>query len=203
MSFVGLDPQAALDLVARFDRAVQDLGGHAQVIDNLFAQAGHPGESGAPGTMRNAAAWAAYRSRDLKARIDKVLVADSGAAGATPNGFRFANQAEAEKAGKDEAKKIKGLLDGGKYKQLEAELAKVKQYANDPNFAAAFIDRGVAYARKGDNNRAIVDYNEAIRLDPKNALAFCNRGRAKLQINETSGNADIAKARELDASSCR
>src|SRR5262249_57323756 len=50
---------------------------------------------------------------------------------------------------------------------------------------------------------AIADYNEAIRLDPKNALAFCNRGNAKLKIEETSGNADIAKARQLDASICR
>jgi TPR repeat len=52
-------------------------------------------------------------------------------------------------------------------------------------------------------HRAIADYNEAIRLDPKNALTFCNRGQAKLNINEASGNEDIAKARQLDASSCR
>ena len=62
--------------------------------------------------------------------------------------------------------------------------------------------RGNAYGRKGDHDRAIADYNEAIRLDPKYALSFCNRGRTKLKINEASGNADIAKARELDASIC-
>ena len=46
MTFVGLDPQAALDLVARFDRAVQDLEQHAQVIEGLFAQAGRDGVQG-------------------------------------------------------------------------------------------------------------------------------------------------------------
>jgi tetratricopeptide (TPR) repeat protein len=52
----------------------------------------------------------------------------------------------------------------------------------------------VLYVHKGDNDRAIADFNEAIRLDPNNALAFCNRGRAKLNIKDASGNADIAKA---------
>jgi TPR repeat len=52
---------------------------------------------------------------------------------------------------------------------------------------------------KARTNRAIADYDEAIQLDPKSALAFCNRGRAKLQVNEPSGNVDIATARRLDA----
>jgi tetratricopeptide (TPR) repeat protein len=56
---------------------------------------------------------------------------------------------------------------------------------------------------KGDYDRALADYNEAIRLDPNDALAFCNRGRAKRNINDVSGRADIAKARKLDASACR
>jgi hypothetical protein len=52
-------------------------------------------------------------------------------------------------------------------------------------------------------DRAMADYNEAIRLDPKNPYAFCERGRLKLKINVASGNPDIEKARELDASICR
>jgi serine/threonine-protein kinase len=66
-----------------------------------------------------------------------------------------------------------------------------------------FNNRGFLYFKKGDTRRAIADFDEAIRLDPKSALAFCNRGNAKLKIKETSGNADIAKARQLDASICR
>jgi tetratricopeptide (TPR) repeat protein len=32
--------------------------------------------------------------------------------------------------------------------------------------------RGLAYRAKGDNDRAIADYNEAIRLDPRLAQAY-------------------------------
>jgi cytochrome c-type biogenesis protein CcmH/NrfG len=56
---------------------------------------------------------------------------------------------------------------------------------------------------KGDYDRAVADYNEAIRLDPNNAVAFCNRGRVKRNIHDASANADIAKAKQLDASVCR
>jgi tetratricopeptide (TPR) repeat protein len=80
----------------------------------------------------------------------------------------------------------------------------------DPKNAIAFYNRGVAYDRKGDYDRAIADYNETIQLDPKNSQAInflvthlCRRGKATLKINETSGNADIAKARELRPSACR
>ena len=73
----------------------------------------------------------------------------------------------------------------------------------DPKSSLAFRNRGDIYRNKGDHDRAIADYNEAIRLDPNNALAFCKRGRAKLNSNDLSGNADIAKANQLDASVCR
>src|SRR5207302_10071721 len=44
--------------------------------------------------------------------------------------------------------------------------------------AAAYYNRGNAYAAKGDHAAAIADYDEAIRLEPKSALAFNNRGTA-------------------------
>ena len=80
----------------------------------------------------------------------------------------------------------------------------------DPTNAIAFYNRGVAYDRKNDYDRAIADYNETIQLDPKNSQAInflvtnlCRRGKATLKINEPSGYADIAKARELRPSACR
>jgi tetratricopeptide (TPR) repeat protein len=48
----------------------------------------------------------------------------------------------------------------------------------DPDYAAAFKDRGNAYRRKHEYDRAIQDYDEAIRLKPDYALAFNNRGLA-------------------------
>jgi tetratricopeptide (TPR) repeat protein len=68
----------------------------------------------------------------------------------------------------------------------------------NPNLALAFAHRGFAYEQKGDYNRAMSDYDKAIQIDPKRAFAYCKRGTAKLKINDSSGNADIAKARQLD-----
>jgi lipoprotein NlpI len=44
--------------------------------------------------------------------------------------------------------------------------------------AITFNNRGNAYQSKADYQRAIQDYDEAIRIDPDSALAFNNRGSA-------------------------
>ena len=44
--------------------------------------------------------------------------------------------------------------------------------------AIAFQNRGIAYLGKGDTDRAIQDYDQAIKLDPKYANAFNSRGIA-------------------------
>jgi lipoprotein NlpI len=44
----------------------------------------------------------------------------------------------------------------------------------------AFDNRGNAYHDEGNNDRAIADYNEAIRLNPKSSLAYFARGRSYL-----------------------
>src|SRR6266478_6639873 len=46
------------------------------------------------------------------------------------------------------------------------------------NLAVAFSTRGSAYNAKGDNDRAIQDTDQAIRLNPNNATAYYNRGNA-------------------------
>ena len=48
----------------------------------------------------------------------------------------------------------------------------------DPRNDGAFVNRGIAFRRVGDVDRAIRDYDEAIRLNPRAADAFNNRGNA-------------------------
>jgi len=47
-----------------------------------------------------------------------------------------------------------------------------------PNLAVAFMNRGLAYKKKGQWDRAIADYSEAIRLNSGDAEIFNNRGNA-------------------------
>ena len=65
--------------------------------------------------------------------------------------------------------------------------------------AAFYSNRAAAYHDKGDLDRAVADLNEAIRLDPKLAMAFNNRGAA---YNEQGDNdraiADYNEAIRID-----
>jgi lipoprotein NlpI len=60
--------------------------------------------------------------------------------------------------------------------------------------ASAYYNRGNAHAAKGDPGAAIADYDEALKLDPKNARALANRGTA----HGEKGDADAAMA-DFDA----
>ena len=63
-----------------------------------------------------------------------------------------------------------------------------------------YHNRGVAYREKGDTDRAIADYTEAIRLDPKHAEAHVNRGQAYSLKREGTDRAiaDFTEAIRLD-----
>jgi tetratricopeptide (TPR) repeat protein len=68
------------------------------------------------------------------------------------------------------------------------------------NLAKAYYNRGLAYAGKGQYDDAIADYDQTIRLSPKNANAFYNRGSAyakKRQYDQAI--TDYGQAIQLDA----
>jgi lipoprotein NlpI len=70
---------------------------------------------------------------------------------------------------------------------------------NGRDLAAQYNNRGVAYQAKGDLDRAIADYSEAIRLNPKYVLAFTGRGLANLHAGALpKALADLNQASELD-----
>jgi tetratricopeptide (TPR) repeat protein len=47
--------------------------------------------------------------------------------------------------------------------------------------AVAYLDRGRAWCAKGDYNKALADYDEAIRLAPRAAVVYHNRGYLHFQ----------------------
>jgi tetratricopeptide (TPR) repeat protein len=45
----------------------------------------------------------------------------------------------------------------------------------NPDFEAAYINRAVAYDRKGDKEKALADLDRALAIDPENETAKKNR----------------------------
>ena len=69
-----------------------------------------------------------------------------------------------------------------------------------PNLAWAYTNRGIAYGAKGEPDRAIADYDQAIRLNPNFAMAFYNRGIAYyFQKDFDRAIADYDQAIQFDA----
>jgi tetratricopeptide (TPR) repeat protein len=71
--------------------------------------------------------------------------------------------------------------------------------ASDGNGAYSYVNRGAAYAGKGDLDRAIADFDDAIRRDPKFAGAYFNRGSAyQVKGDLDRAIADFNEAIRLD-----
>jgi tetratricopeptide (TPR) repeat protein len=61
--------------------------------------------------------------------------------------------------------------------QAEAKAAKYMVSENvAPQTAGTFLDRGILFAGKGDDEKAIEDFNESLRIKPGYAAAYYNRG---------------------------
>jgi lipoprotein NlpI len=70
---------------------------------------------------------------------------------------------------------------------------------SERNVAITYNNRGNKWRHQGDPDRAIADYNEAIRLDPRFPQAYLNRGGAERGKGEyDSAIADYSEALRLD-----
>jgi tetratricopeptide (TPR) repeat protein len=68
--------------------------------------------------------------------------------------------------------------------------------------AKAFYDSGNSKRESGDNQGAIADYNQAIKLNPNFAEAYYSRGNSKFNLKDYQGAMqDANKAIELDPNS--
>ena len=70
---------------------------------------------------------------------------------------------------------LRDRLDSSDFKLLIADFDQATRL--DPKFAYAYMNRGLAYGRKGECDRALADLDQAIRLDPKLSMAYSNRLR--------------------------
>jgi tetratricopeptide (TPR) repeat protein len=69
----------------------------------------------------------------------------------------------------------------------------------NPSDVDSYNNRGAAYEAKGDNERAIADFNKALDIDPRLAKAYYNRAavyRAKSEIDRAI--TDYSKAIEIN-----
>ena len=74
----------------------------------------------------------------------------------------------------------------------------------DPKSAMAYINRGVAYAKLKQYEKAIADFTRAIELDPKSASVYIRRGYAYVQLNQyDKAITDYNRAIELDPKSAK
>jgi tetratricopeptide (TPR) repeat protein len=59
--------------------------------------------------------------------------------------------------------------------------------------------RGKAFAARGDPERALAEFNQAITYNPGYAVLYANRGGAKLQLGDRGGTIqDCSRAIEMD-----
>ena len=70
---------------------------------------------------------------------------------------------------------------------------------DNANLAIAHNNRGNAYDDKGDGQRALADYDQAIRLDPRLAEAYYNRAYALYRLGRLEDSlVDFGKVIELN-----
>ena len=63
----------------------------------------------------------------------------------------------------------------------------------------ALVNRGLAHAQKGDNDKAVADYSEGLQLNPRDEILYYNRGNAWFAMGDLDrAVADYTEALRLD-----
>ena len=84
--------------------------------------------------------------------------------------------------------------------QLQAALSDCNEAIRlEPDAAADLDSRGLVYLKMDQWDSAIADYSSALRLNPRLASSLYGRGLAKLKKGDTTGDADIAAAKAIEA----
>lgn len=98
------------------------------------------------------------------------------AAGCATTGGRISYWEREEKTGH----LIEALEDENRIVSHRAAAALIRlcdrKIESEPDFAAAYHLRGLAYKRMGEYDSALADYNRAIGIDPEFSMAIHNRG---------------------------
>lgn len=116
---------------------------------------------------------------------NRKLMAEKGSSKDLKKQFQQASQGLNAIEWMDEAY---ALWHGGKYtdpkKAIEYLNNAIKLQTDYTDAYIAYNNRGVAYDDLGQYQRAIEDYNKAIRLKPNNADAYYNRGLAYKELGQ-------------------
>ncbi len=92
-------------------------------------------------------------------------------------------------------KQIRGCTQIIKWGKRETQINRTVAYLNRGN---AYNNRGRAYGEKGLHDRAIADYDKAIKLNPKHAKAYNNRGITyEVKGDKERAIADYRKALQI------
>lgn len=70
--------------------------------------------------------------------------------------------------------------------------------ATNPKDAGAHAALGTVYQRLGRGEEARASYDAALALSPQHPVALANRGELRLRSNDREGQADLARAVEVD-----
>jgi hypothetical protein len=82
------------------------------------------------------------------------------------------------------------LIAQGRYREAIVELSAALD--QDPNFTLALNARGFAYYLLHNYQRAIVDFDAAIRLNPRYVNAYLNRSKARMAAGDAAGGISLA-----------